>query len=160
MEGGTLWAWCKLAEPDATVVSVDLPGGAYGGGYDDDAVRRFRSYASRGQRLEFVQRDSHDPETVAAVESILGPAMLDFLFIDGDHSYEGVKQDCEMYAPLVRRGGLIAFHDVLPHPEVPDCQVDRFWTEVRKNRRHLEFLYPEDIRSWGQWGGIGVLYAE
>jgi hypothetical protein len=31
--------------------------------------------------------------------------MVDFLFIDGDHTYEGVKKDFEMYSPLVRREG-------------------------------------------------------
>ena len=35
--------------------------------------------------------------------------MLDLLFIDGDHSYEGVRQDYKMYSKLVRDGGLIAF---------------------------------------------------
>ena len=34
------------------------------------------------------------------------------LFIDGDHSYEGVKKDFEMWSPFVVKGGLIAFHDV------------------------------------------------
>jgi len=41
---------------------------------------------------------------------------LDFLFIDGDHTYEGVKRDFEMYSPLVRNGGIIAFHDIVKHP--------------------------------------------
>jgi predicted O-methyltransferase YrrM len=41
---------------------------------------------------------------------------LDFLFIDGDHTYEGVKQDFEMYTPLVRKGGLVAMHDIVPPP--------------------------------------------
>jgi len=40
----------------------------------------------------------------------------DFLFIDGDHTYEGVEGDFEMYSPLVRRGGIIAFHDIVPGP--------------------------------------------
>jgi predicted O-methyltransferase YrrM len=39
---------------------------------------------------------------------------VDFLFIDADHSYEGVKKDFEMYSPLVRKGGIIAFHDIIP----------------------------------------------
>src|ERR1039458_1756739 len=31
--GGTLFLWCRLAHPQATVVSIDLPGGIHGGGY-------------------------------------------------------------------------------------------------------------------------------
>lgn len=36
---------------------------------------------------------------------------IDFLFIDGDHNYEGVKVDWDLYKPLLRDGSLIAFHD-------------------------------------------------
>ncbi len=36
---------------------------------------------------------------------------LDFVFIDGDHTYEAVKVDFEMYFPKVRHGGLIFMHD-------------------------------------------------
>ncbi len=36
---------------------------------------------------------------------------IDFLFIDGDHSYEGVKKDWELYSSLLKSGSLVAFHD-------------------------------------------------
>lgn len=36
---------------------------------------------------------------------------IDMLFIDGDHSYEGVKLDYEKWSPHVKKGGVIAFHD-------------------------------------------------
>ena len=36
---------------------------------------------------------------------------LDFLFIDGDHSYECVLSDWLLYAPLVKPGGIVAFDD-------------------------------------------------
>jgi len=42
---------------------------------------------------------------------------LDFVFIDGDHSYEGASVDCKRTSPLVRVGGSIAFHDS-DRPEV------------------------------------------
>ena len=38
---------------------------------------------------------------------------LDVLYIDGDHSYEGVKKDIEIYTPSVRVGGYVLFHDYL-----------------------------------------------
>jgi SAM-dependent methyltransferase len=37
---------------------------------------------------------------------------LDFLFIDGDHSYEGVLRDFTDWTPLLKPGGYLAFHDV------------------------------------------------
>jgi len=36
---------------------------------------------------------------------------IDMLFIDADHSYEGVKLDFDSWYPFVRKGGIIAFHD-------------------------------------------------
>lgn len=38
---------------------------------------------------------------------------IDLLFIDGDHSYEGVKSDYEAWSPFVKVGGVIAFHDYM-----------------------------------------------
>lgn len=155
LNGGTLRAWCECAAEDATIVSLDLPGGRWGGGYPEDAEPRLRSYAREGQTLELIRGDSHDPESYARV-ALFAP--FDFAFIDGDHTYEGVKQDFTDYSPLVRQGGLIAFHDVLPHPRVPGCDVDRLWAELRKEYEVEEFLSPEETHpEWGQWGGIGVV---
>ncbi len=36
---------------------------------------------------------------------------IDFLFIDGDHSYESVKQDWDLYSSLLKPGAIVAFHD-------------------------------------------------
>lgn len=38
---------------------------------------------------------------------------IDLLFIDGDHSYEGVKQDWELFSPFVKPFGLVLFRDTL-----------------------------------------------
>jgi predicted O-methyltransferase YrrM len=60
-----------------------------------------------------IQGDSHSIETLRKIEGILKGRKVDFLFIDADHSYEGVKKDFEMYSPLVRKGGIIAFYDII-----------------------------------------------
>tara|TARA_R110000787_G_scaffold113385_1_gene222597 strand:- start:2789 stop:3325 length:537 start_codon:yes stop_codon:yes gene_type:complete len=38
---------------------------------------------------------------------------LDFVYIDCDHSYEGVMKDLESWTPKVKKGGVIAGHDYL-----------------------------------------------
>jgi hypothetical protein len=40
---------------------------------------------------------------------------ISLLWIDGDHSYEGVKDDFEAWTPFVIPGGIIAFHDSIDH---------------------------------------------
>ena len=36
---------------------------------------------------------------------------LDFVYVDGDHHYEAVKKDIELYYPKIKEGGMICFHD-------------------------------------------------
>jgi len=38
---------------------------------------------------------------------------LDFVYIDGDHSYESCKQDIITWLPKLKKGGVIAGHDYL-----------------------------------------------
>jgi hypothetical protein len=42
---------------------------------------------------------------------VLQDIKIDFLFIDGDHSYEGVKRDFELYTQLLTENGVIIIHD-------------------------------------------------
>ena len=43
---------------------------------------------------------------------------VDLVFIDGDHSYAGVKADVERFSPFVREGGCLALHDHSHFPTV------------------------------------------
>lgn len=152
-QGGTLFCWAKLAQPAATIISIDLPGGGFGGGYGEADVKRFEAYLQPGQTLHCLRADSHAAATRGQVQTLLAGRPVDFLFIDGDHTYEGVKQDFLDYGPLVRARGLIAFHDVSVNAN-PDCQVHRFWQEVKAQYPHHELI---DRDGFDTWGGIGVL---
>jgi predicted O-methyltransferase YrrM len=69
------------------------------------------------QRVSLLMgRDSHSETTFRRVARLLGGRSIGFLFIDGDHSRYGVRQDFDMYSPLVAPGGLVAFHDISPNP--------------------------------------------
>ncbi|HEX5820547.1 MAG TPA: class I SAM-dependent methyltransferase [Solirubrobacterales bacterium] len=160
LNGGTLFAWCQVADPEAVIVSIDLPRGMFGGGYSWRDARRFRKYALPGQELHTLRRDSQDPKTVGRVEGLLAGRSIDFLLIDGDHSYDGVKRDWQLYEPLVAEGGLIAFHDILEHEAQPLCEVDQLWRELAPLHETAEFSDPDDDRGYGQWGGIGVIFKQ
>jgi predicted O-methyltransferase YrrM len=146
-EGGSYWAWCRLATPTATLVSIDFPG-------TDEWTARLRGYPREHQTQRLIRADSHDPNTLEAVRDLEGA--VDLLFIDGDHGYDGVRADFETYAPLVKPGGLIAFHDVVPHLD-PTCQVDRLWNQLRDVYETREFV-DSDYDVQGGWAGIGVIF--
>ncbi|MDH5543791.1 MAG: class I SAM-dependent methyltransferase, partial [Nitrospinota bacterium] len=57
-------------------------------------------------------------------ESISGGKGVDFLFIDGDHSYEGVTFDLTSWGSIVKRGGVIIAHDYCNLPEGGLAGVD------------------------------------
>jgi predicted O-methyltransferase YrrM len=155
--GGTLFLWCRLAHPNATIISLDLPGGIHGGGYPYWKTMIYRRFPLATQKLQLLRGDSHKPEMLAQLKSLLpGDGKVDYLFIDGDHTYEGVKSDFDMYSGLVREGGLIAFHDICKHPEQLNCHVDRYWQEVKSKYRASEFV--EDPNQGGF--GIGIVEVE
>ena len=149
--GGTLFVLCRLAASDATVISLDLRHGAFGGGYSPLRMPLYRRFASPGQSLHLIRADSHDMDTLERVRKILGPEPLDYLFIDADHTYEGVKRDFEMYSPLVRKGGTVVFHDIVQ--DESGCEVPRFWSEIKDQYLSREIIDAEENF------GIGVLQA-
>jgi cephalosporin hydroxylase len=155
--GGTLYLWTQAAKDNAMIVSVDLPGGEFGGAYPSCRVPFYKSFAKPGQTMHLLRKDSHQPETVKEVEALFDSAPADFALIDGDHTYEGVKADFLNYGRLVRPGGIIAFHDILPATDFPDIQVFRFWEEIKHKYNVKELTGPEGS---GKKVGIGLLFVE
>ncbi len=153
--GGTLWLWCQLATEDARIVSIDLPAKSAAGRRQQGNLKK---YAIASQRLNFIRNGSQKDATRVQLSRLLDGEAIDFLFIDGDHRYEAVRRDFELYSPLLRPGGIVAFHDILQPPRFPNNQVKRFWRELKKDYRIKELVDPADERGWGQWGGIGVVY--
>lgn len=149
--GGTLYVWCQLLrdKAGAMVVSVDLPGGKFGGGYAVGSEDLFQAFCQHGQKLICLKGDSHSSGMVAKVaEELLGD-QLDFLFIDGDHSFAGVKADFENYKRFVKKGGVIAFHDIVKRPSESGIQVDAFWESIKSDYEYYEFVGSPPYRSIG-----------
>jgi predicted O-methyltransferase YrrM len=63
---------------------------------------------------------------------------IDLIFIDGDHSYAGVKRDWDLFVPHVREFGVVIFHDTIwdlrPDPRWarPNMGVPRFVEDLRQ----------------------------
>lgn len=99
----------KSSGPSVTVLSMDLfPMTHHAVGDLMDACKSNlqESCGSEIHRWRPYRVDSHDAANVEGV------GMVDLLFIDGDHEYAGVWADIKVWTPLVRQGGVVAFHDV------------------------------------------------
>ena len=154
--GGTLYLWAQAAADNATIVSVDLPGGPFGGGYEPCRKQLYMDFKkSDAQQMHLIRDDSHLHETFERVRKTLDGQQADLLFIDADHTYEGVKTDFIQYAPLVRPGGMIAMHDIKPSSD-PDTQVERLWVQLKERIDVDEIVFP-DVANKNRELGIGVI---
>ena len=154
--GGTLACWAIVSAPGAHLVSIDLPAPAEGMGTTDRDLTHVRSMLRDNRQLTAIRADSHLPSTLARLQQILAGRAIDFLWIDGDHSDAGVRQDFAMYSPHVRPGGLIAFHDINESSYVTGNQVHRFWRELKASHETREYI----DQNWPGGGmGIGVMWC-
>ncbi len=153
-QGGTFAIWSKLmGDKNGIRISVDLPHGPYGRD-TYNLLKRDEYLSSLGSKFTAIHGSSHDKEIKDKVREILKGELLDFLFIDGDHTYEGVKLDYLMYKEFVKPNGWIGFHDIKDtkfHREA-NCRVDIFWNELSGEK--IEF-----IDNSSDFGGIGLIKA-
>lgn len=154
--GGSLFLLCRAAAKDARIISIDLPGGKFGGGYPSWRGLLYRSFASMRQRVYLIRGDSHQEQTLDKLKKILKGEKISFLYIDADHTYEGVKKDFLKYSPLLNSPALIAFHDIAVNPPEPGCGVNKFWEEIKTGYRHEELIADKDQIG----SGIGILFKE
>lgn len=90
-------------------------------------------------------RDYWDRVTFIRVESVAASELfkdeiLDFVYIDADHSYKSVKQDFKAWSAKIRKGGIISGHDYSVN--FPD--VMKFVDELSKSEK----VYFTDGDLW------------
>jgi predicted O-methyltransferase YrrM len=119
-----------LAAAGGRVLSIDIDAGLT---ESDASLRSALSRLGLADRVELVFGDSgsypHEPGSV------------DVVFVDGDHSYEGVSRDVAHWLPALRPGGVLLLHDAkFPEPSRPWNRppdfavvgVHRFLDELRR----------------------------
>ncbi len=156
-KGGTLYLWAKASADNANVISIDLQTQIFGRKNYKKYRRDFYELFNKtdNQTITCLASNSQLTDTLEKVKKLLNYEKIDFLFIDGDHSYEGVKRDYELYSPLVRDEGLIVFHDIKTVRE--NIGVPRFWKEIKEDytKENITEITYSDFGPIG--AGIGVL---
>lgn len=83
--------------------------------------------------ISIIQGLSNAPEVVEKASD----KRYQVIFVDGDHSYEGVKQDYEIYGPLVADNGYLIFDN---YNDGTSPGVDRFINELRNTNSIFKMI--------------------
>jgi len=148
--GGSLYILAHALPVGSEICVVDLPNkkrrrrllGEVVAGLQED-----------GYIVKLILGDSHTTDILEQVKTAFS-GLFDVAFIDGDHSYLGVKQDYEDYGKLVKDGGLIAVHDIAN--TIPIIEVEKFWLSVSKELKSLAIIADIDKHST-EVMGIGII---
>lgn len=143
--GGHFYCLSQVADPSALMVSIDFTGGDYGRSQTNIECKLYATFGPPGQRFEFIRQSSHFLGTLETLKGLLGGQEIELLYLDGDHSYVGIKGDYVMFEPLVAKHGLIAFHDMLEIPKEAQewkrgNEISDFWQELKPQVETREFI--------------------
>lgn len=123
-EGGSAWHARRVMDPDGTLVLIDPYPRRFGLNLSSIIARRLVNRVPRGAVWWRHERSDE------AIRTWDWP--IDFLFIDGDHAYEAVRDDFQQWSRHVTPDGTVAFHDALLGPSwmTPDFGSARFVQEL------------------------------
>lgn len=122
----------ELARVAKRVISIDpFFSGRLGFSWGE-MIARQHARRRGAANVTFIKKFSQD-----ATGDVSEP--IDFMFIDADHSYEGVKRDWEMWSRKMRPGGLIALHDSRVAPNSPDPEMGsiKFFAEELSKMKNV-----------------------
>lgn len=71
--------------------------------YYTDVIKKSKNY---GKRASILRMDTVEASSYVEDNSI------DFVFIDADHTYEGVRRDIQAWMPKIKESGFICGHDI------------------------------------------------
>ena len=151
--GGSLATYGSTMDAGAMLISVDQPMNAEA---EKSLLATGEKLTSDGFNAHVIHADSHQGTTLQQVQKILAGRPVDVILIDGDHSEKGTRTDAVFYAHLVRKGGMVIFHDcglcrtrIKPKYDKVFSGINRVWLEIADGKRSI--LLQE-------WCGYGVVW--
>jgi len=157
--GGTSYALCHIYD---YVISLDIK-----------HHENFDRIKEEFPNYSYIISDSTLNDTVKIIKNL--GIEFDFIFIDGDHSYDGVKNDYDKYKQFLSHDGFLGFHDIIPSEETEKYNifVHKFFNELKETYNEVyEFIATEkdpfyrkdnlfhkilENQPYGIWGGIGLI---
>ena len=107
---GTSALAIKEARPDAEIWTIDISEGGPNGGLENER-NAFRDSGMDALLPTQILGDSSEVGRTWGTNKQLPGILVDMVFVDGDHSKEGLTADIEAWEPWVKDGGIMVFHD-------------------------------------------------
>ncbi len=132
MHGASTRVLCGAMAADGVLTAIDpFPAGRLGWSFEFAIARREVSRAP-SRRVVWLRERSE-----VAAEQWRGD--IDFLFIDGDHSWGGIERDWTSWSAFIAPGGLILLHDSRQMPGRESHDSVRYTdTVIRRDDRFEE----------------------
>lgn len=140
--------FCYAAPASAEIITIDL--------FPGDLLEKHRANLAEAGfegRSTQVATDSRSYKLAKKTK-------IDLLFVDGDHTYAGVKADIERFTPHITVGGHAAFHDSLP-PGSPAPPEDHPNYAVARAHYEVMLAIDEwfDPTRWEALPQVGTIRA-
>jgi hypothetical protein len=135
-------AWDMLCGLDSLVmlhlVDPYLEYSAYKENRDEHKEEALNRLESKRDRVKWHLETSEEASHKFSTES------LDFVYLDGDHSYEAVKKDIRLWWPKVKQNGMLAGHDfdIIGHPDVHKAVLEFACNNGYKLNIHTVTPFP------------------
>jgi predicted O-methyltransferase YrrM len=137
-EGGSAWEMRTVMAPDGTLFLIDP--------YDLSRLGPLSPKHMIARRLvaSVTRADARWIREVSQPLALQWTTPIDFLFIDGDHSYEGVRADWQGWTPHLAPGGHVALHD---------ARIEADWTDANSGPTRL----LAELRDDPAWQIVGEI---
>jgi predicted O-methyltransferase YrrM len=109
--GGSAFVMALASKPDIQVITID------------PVVNR--DFIGNRQSLGLEKKVFFMNETSKSVFKNWSGRMIDMIFVDGVHSYEGVKSDLKISFPYLKKDCVIAIHDIFLYDDTIGKLVDQ-----------------------------------
>jgi len=143
-EGLTTAVLARVMAVDGVVYAIDpFFAGRLGICWSKWIARREVRKAGAARKVVFIEKLSFDAATLVE-------APLDFVFVDGDHSLDGIRRDWADWSGKVTPGGLIALHDTRApahNPRVAELGSCRYFNEHIQHDERFETVEQVDSLS-------------
>lgn len=101
----------------------------------------YETFLENIRPVSHIVKPMRSPSVEASYNFI--PQTVDFLMLDGDHSYEAVKADIAAWMPRMKKGGVISGDDYL-WPGVTQAVTEAFGKDAQ---HHVKKHAPEGVKD-------------